>query len=82
MRFVNPIVFVNDIAVAKAFYADVVGLDVIEDHGDFVLFSGHFALHAGDALIRTVWGSQHSAEPGPFGDGRQQEQKRRQRANG
>lgn len=69
MRFVNPIVFVTDIATSKAFYADVIGLDVEEDHGDFVLFSGHFALHAGTALARTIWGSEREAEPGPFGRG-------------
>jgi catechol 2,3-dioxygenase-like lactoylglutathione lyase family enzyme len=69
MRFVNPIVFATDIAASKAFYADVIGLGVEEDHGDFVLFSERFALHAGTALIRTVWGSEHKAEPSPFGRG-------------
>jgi len=68
MRFVNPIPFVRDIAVSKAFYRDVLGLTVAEDHGAFVLFEGHFAIHDGAALARTVWGDQADTEDtGPYG---------------
>jgi catechol 2,3-dioxygenase-like lactoylglutathione lyase family enzyme len=67
MRFVNPIIFVRDIAASKAFYTDVIGLPIEQDHGDFVLFSGHFGIHAGTALIRTVWGTENAGEPASFG---------------
>ena len=67
MRFVNPIVFVCDVRVATAFYRDVVGLAVNADHGDFVLFGGHFAVHDGAALMRTIFGPDAVAAPGAFG---------------
>jgi catechol 2,3-dioxygenase-like lactoylglutathione lyase family enzyme len=67
MRFVNPIIFVRDIAVSKAFYTEIIGLTVEQDHGDFVLFSGHFGLHAGAALIRTIWGDDATADADSFG---------------
>jgi len=67
MRFVNPICFVSDIRAATAFYRDVVGIAVEQDHGDFVLFEGHFAIHDGAALTQTVWGSEATLEPNPFG---------------
>ena len=56
MRFVNPIPFVRDVEVSKAFYRDAMGLAVAEDHGDFVMFEGNFTVHDGAALTRTVWG--------------------------
>jgi catechol 2,3-dioxygenase-like lactoylglutathione lyase family enzyme len=67
MRFVNPIIFVRDIAVSKSFYRDLIGLSIEQDHGDSVLFSGHLGIHAGRALIRTVWGSEAVGEAGPYG---------------
>lgn len=67
MRFVNPIVFVRDIAASVAFYRDVIGLAVIADHGDFVLMEGHLGLHAGEVLAGTVWGDASAAGAGPFG---------------
>jgi catechol 2,3-dioxygenase-like lactoylglutathione lyase family enzyme len=66
MKFVNPLPFVDDIGRAKRFYAEVMQLDVLEDHGDFVRFDGGFALHDGEALHQTVFG--RSAErTGRFG---------------
>ncbi|MEM7023487.1 MAG: VOC family protein [Pseudomonadota bacterium] len=56
MRFVNPIPFVESIEVSKRFYQQLLGLKVIEDHGDFVRFEHGFALHVGRALEFTVWG--------------------------
>ena len=67
MRFVNPIPFVDDIRVATAFYRDVVGLAVREDHGDFVLFDCHFAIHDGATLTSKVWGPEVTREAGGFG---------------
>ena len=61
MRFVNPIPFVRDIAAARAFWTEIVGLTVKEDHGAFVLFEGGFAIHDGPALARTIFGPDHVA---------------------
>lgn len=58
LRFVNPIPFVKDIARSKQFYSKVLGLSVIEDHGNFVLFETGFALHEGTSLVQTVWGKR------------------------
>ena len=58
MRFVNPIPFVRDIDASKRFYRDLLGLKVVRDHGDFVLFESGFAIHDGGALEKTIWGSQ------------------------
>ena len=56
MRFVNPIPFVRDIDHSRAFYRDVMQLEIRADHGNFVLFQGGFAIHEGQSLERTVWG--------------------------
>lgn len=63
MKFVNPLPFVADMDRAKRFYADVLGLRIVEDHGTFVRFGNGFALHDGAALHRTVF-----SEPAPRGD--------------
>jgi catechol 2,3-dioxygenase-like lactoylglutathione lyase family enzyme len=49
MRFINPLVLSTDVAAATAFYRDAMGLAVVEDHGNFVMFEGGFALHDRDA---------------------------------
>jgi catechol 2,3-dioxygenase-like lactoylglutathione lyase family enzyme len=67
MRFVNPIPFVRDIGQSTAFYRDVLGLAVVADHGDIVIFEGHFAIHDGGALIRTVWGAAEAGDDAAFG---------------
>lgn len=66
MHFVNPIPFVADIARSRAFYADIMQLTLVADHGDFVQFAGGFAIHDGSSLERTVWGAPAEA-PGPYG---------------
>lgn len=66
MRFVNPIPFVSNIERSKAFYRDVMGLKILSDFGNFVLFETGFAIHDGKSLEQTVWKS--SAEiPEPYG---------------
>ncbi|MFJ1308455.1 VOC family protein [Agrobacterium sp. P15N1-A] len=66
MRFVNPIPFVRDIGRSKAFYRDRLGLKIIEDFGNFVLFESGFAIHEGRSLAETVWGTSSGAEK-PYG---------------
>ncbi len=56
MRFINPIPFVRDIKLSRNFYENTLGLKVLEDAGNFVLFETGFAIHDGPALEQTVWG--------------------------
>lgn len=56
VKFINPIPFVADLARAKTFYCDVLGLNILQDHGNFVQFDNGFALHEGMSLHRTVFG--------------------------
>jgi catechol 2,3-dioxygenase-like lactoylglutathione lyase family enzyme len=58
IRFENPVVFVRDIAVSRDFYRDVLGLDIVQDAGVFVLFRDHFSIHQAKELQRTVFGSE------------------------
>jgi catechol 2,3-dioxygenase-like lactoylglutathione lyase family enzyme len=69
MRFVNPIPFVRDVRAATTFYRDIVGLVVEQDHGNFVLFEGRFAIHDGASLAQGVWGQDTipDPDPDPFG---------------
>ncbi|MEJ6394544.1 VOC family protein [Gymnodinialimonas sp. 2305UL16-5] len=57
MKFVNPIPFVRDIEISKNFYARVLGISILEDHGDFVTFKDGFAIHSGAVLFQTVFGT-------------------------
>lgn len=55
MRFINPIPFVRDISRSKEFYNKLLGLKIIEDAGNFVLFESGFAIHEGQSLEQTIW---------------------------
>ncbi|TCQ06140.1 catechol 2,3-dioxygenase-like lactoylglutathione lyase family enzyme [Rhizobium sp. PP-F2F-G36] len=55
MRFINPIPFVNDIQRSKEFYRSILGLKIVQDFGNFVLFETGFAVHEGRALEQTIW---------------------------
>jgi catechol 2,3-dioxygenase-like lactoylglutathione lyase family enzyme len=56
LRFINPVVFVKDIALSKRFYRDVLGLKIISDAGVFVLFENHFSIHQAKELEVSVFG--------------------------
>jgi catechol 2,3-dioxygenase-like lactoylglutathione lyase family enzyme len=58
MRFVNPLPFVTDIERSKRFYRDMLGLEIIADHGNFVQFVGGFALHEGVSLLTATYGAE------------------------
>ncbi len=57
LKFINSIAFVKDITASKAFYAELLGLKIVADHGAFVLFEDHFALHQAHELAVTIWGA-------------------------
>jgi catechol 2,3-dioxygenase-like lactoylglutathione lyase family enzyme len=66
MRFVNPIPFVRDIHRSREFYEKKIGLKILEDFGNFVLFETGFAIHEGSSLEQTIWGKA-SIEKEPYG---------------
>lgn len=66
MRFVNPIPFVADIARSKVFYSELLGLEILNDFDNFVLFETGFAIHEGTSLEQTVW-KQQGVTSGPYG---------------
>ncbi|MCY6381256.1 VOC family protein [Hoeflea prorocentri] len=66
MRFVNPLPFVADMDRSRRFYTQVLGLEIVEDHGDFVRFDNGFAIHEGASLLRSVFG-RTSKPTEPFG---------------
>ncbi|HCV70447.1 VOC family protein [Agrobacterium tumefaciens] len=66
MRFVNPIPFVCDINRSREFYRDRLGLKVLDDFGNFVLFESGFAIHEGRSLEQTVWRTSPDTDE-PYG---------------
>ncbi|MDX3929320.1 MAG: VOC family protein [Shinella sp.] len=64
MRFINPIPFVRDINRSREFYQKRLGLTILEDFGNFVLFETGFAIHEGSSLEQTIWRKESiAAEP-------------------
>ncbi|HEX7543724.1 MAG TPA: VOC family protein, partial [Candidatus Limnocylindrales bacterium] len=61
IRHVSTIVFVNDVARSSAFYRDVLGLTVEQDHGTIVIFDGGFSIHDGPNLLGKTY-----KKPGAF----------------
>ncbi len=53
----NPLPFVKDVETSKQFYGGILGLRILEDHGNFVMFESGFAIHDGTSLFRTVFGA-------------------------
>lgn len=68
MKFINPLPFVSDINRSKAFYTDILGLSIMQDHGNFVMFDDGFAIHDGASLFRTVFSADDVSDP-PYGRG-------------
>jgi catechol 2,3-dioxygenase-like lactoylglutathione lyase family enzyme len=62
LTFAHSIVFVKDIRASKTFYAETLGLKVVEDHGPIVLFENHLAIHQARELAATIWGADHPVE--------------------
>jgi catechol 2,3-dioxygenase-like lactoylglutathione lyase family enzyme len=45
LKFVCPLIVVDDLAVSRRFYEDVLDQRVKNDHGEDVVFEGDFAIH-------------------------------------
>ena len=58
---VSTIVLVSDVPRSQAFYRDVLGLTVEQDHGTIVTFEGGFSIHDGPNLLGKTY-----KKPGAF----------------
>jgi catechol 2,3-dioxygenase-like lactoylglutathione lyase family enzyme len=54
LKFICPLIVVNDMAVSRHFYEDILGLKVLYDLGQNVTFEGNFALHL-KSHFQTYW---------------------------
>lgn len=55
--FINTLVFVSDMKRSLAFYCDLLGQTIAQDHGDFVQLENGLALHTGPPLEATMFGA-------------------------
>lgn len=55
VKFAHSVIFVKDIEVSKRFYADLLGIKIIQDCGIFILFENDFSIHQAKELLNTVF---------------------------
>ena len=67
IRHVSTIVFVSDIGRSRAFYRDVLGQTVAEDHGTIVIFEHGFVIHDGPNLLEKTYRKPGGFPSGPQG---------------
>lgn len=67
IRHVSTIVFVSDVARSTAFYRDVLGQPVSEDHGTIVMFEHGFAIHDAVNLLEKTYKTPGASAAGPQG---------------
>ncbi len=51
MKHVDTIVLVEDIHISRAFYEEIMGLEVVQDWGNMIIFHALFAIHQADKLL-------------------------------
>ncbi len=51
MKHVDTIVLVEDIKVSKEFYINVIGLEILYDWDNMVIFKDRFSIHQADKLM-------------------------------
>ncbi len=51
MRHVDTIVLVDDIKVSKEFYIDIIGLEILYDWENMVIFKDRFSIHQANKLM-------------------------------
>jgi catechol 2,3-dioxygenase-like lactoylglutathione lyase family enzyme len=67
IRHVSTIVFVNDIQRSRAFYRDLLGQTVTEDHGTIVMFEHGLVIHDGVNLLEKTYRKPGAFPAGPQG---------------
>lgn len=50
MRHIDTIILVEDIEVSRRFYEEIMGLDVLHDWGNMIVFRERFSIHKADTL--------------------------------
>jgi catechol 2,3-dioxygenase-like lactoylglutathione lyase family enzyme len=65
LTFINPIPLVKDIEVSRRFYADLLGLKILQAYPVFVLFENHFAIHQAQAYHSMAFGQETEAAARP-----------------
>ncbi len=61
IKFHTTIIFTGDIAASKEFYHGLLGLEVLQDAGSFVLLEGNLGLHKTEVFYEYI-GKQYSGE--------------------
>ncbi|EMS72734.1 VOC family protein [Ruminiclostridium cellobioparum] len=51
MKHVDTIVLVEDIKVSKEFYINMIGLEILYDWGNMVIFKDRFSIHQANKLM-------------------------------
>lgn len=51
MKHVDTIVLVEDIKVSKGFYINMIGLEILYDWGNMVIFKDRFSIHQANKLM-------------------------------
>lgn len=51
MKHVDTIVLVDDINKSKEFYVEIIGLEVLHDWGNMIVFKDRFSIHSANALL-------------------------------
>jgi len=54
IRFRNAIALVRDIKISKTFFADTLGIPIVQDTESYVLFEGHFAIHSAELFYEYI----------------------------
>jgi catechol 2,3-dioxygenase-like lactoylglutathione lyase family enzyme len=69
IAFYNTIVFTHDLPRSVTFYRDVLGQEVLEDHGTIVFLANHLVLHDAASITATVTGAADARSQEPQGRG-------------
>lgn len=51
MKHVDTIILVGDIEASKDFYINIIGLEILHDWGNMVVFKERFSIHQADKLL-------------------------------
>lgn len=68
MKHVDTIVLVSDLERSKAFYMEIIGLEILHDWGNMVVFKERFAIHTATTLLPENE-TQKFVQPGGQGRG-------------
>jgi catechol 2,3-dioxygenase-like lactoylglutathione lyase family enzyme len=56
IKFQSSVIFVKDIKASRHFYEELLGQEVLMDHGENVAFTGGFAIHLAEHAHQIIFG--------------------------